>query len=99
MPRKRETDGQPKPLISFEPPVKTEKVSHTLPVTTIGNLKMYHEYIKDSTGANPSLDEVLTKILEKYFKMDKGFQAKLQSQNGGNQNSGNQSTRTTSSPK
>lgn len=85
MPRaKRHTDAEAfKPLISFEQ-IAYEKVSFKLSEPIIANLKAYAAYVQASTSQQPTLDEIVSKGMQRLFDADKGFRNWLHQQNGTN---------------
>lgn len=78
--RNAETDSY-KPLINFE---KTayEKLSLKLSEPVVTHLKAYAAYVESSVGANPTMDEIVDKGMQRLFDSDKGFRNWLQQQNG-----------------
>ncbi len=70
-----------KPLISFEQ-IAYEKVSFKLSEPLVANLKAYAAYVQASTGQQPTLDEVVSKGMQRLFDADKGFRNWLHQQNG-----------------
>lgn len=70
-----------KPLISFEQ-TAYEKISFKLSEPVIANLKAYAAYVQASTRQQPTLDEVVSKGMQRLFDADKGFRNWLHQQNG-----------------
>lgn len=70
-----------KPLISFEQ-IAYEKVSFKLSEPVVASLKDYAAYVQASTGQQPTLDEIVSKGMQRLFDADKGFRNWLQRQNG-----------------
>lgn len=70
-----------KPLISFEQ-IAYEKVTFKLSEPVVASLKAYAAYVQASTGQQPTLDEIVSKGMQRLFDADKGFRNWLQRQNG-----------------
>ena len=70
-----------KPLISFEQ-IAYEKVSFKLSEPIVTSLKAYAAYVQASTGQQPTLDEIVSKGMQRLFDADKGFRNWSQRQNG-----------------
>ena len=70
-----------KPLISFEQ-TAYEKVSFKLSEPVVASLKDYAAYVQASTGQQPTLDEIVSKGMQRLFDADKGFRNWSQRQNG-----------------
>jgi len=79
MPRKKTNTGKEthRPLIHIER-VFFEKASFKLSTGVLSNIAEYAQYIKHSTGDEPTQDEVVEKGLQRLFETDKGFRQWLQ---------------------
>jgi hypothetical protein len=86
MPRKKaEQNGKLKPLIPFDPPIQKKKLTVEIDAPEAEKLAKYPAFVKETTGAAPSLDEVLVKALKYFFSRDHDFKTYLgQATNSGN---------------
>jgi hypothetical protein len=89
MPRKKSDPNQKKPALQFDLPVKKQKFSIELASNAADLIKGYPTFIEETTGAKPSVDEVIEKCVLKVLGNDKFYKEHL-AKNSASGGSGNQ---------
>lgn len=90
MPRKSMTsDGKIKPILRFE---RAEKKTLKVQIDSrvLSKIEQYPAYVKETIGAEPSIDEVVERAIDKILSSDIGFKTWLKKQSqGANNREGN----------
>lgn len=74
MPRKKNADGElRKPLLRFER-IVYERASFRLRQDVLRQIAEYVLYVKEVTGEEPTLDELVDRGMQRLFDADRGFQ-------------------------